>query len=247
VNTVAIIPARYGSTRFPGKPLANETGRTLIQHVYEQVRRAKSIDAVIIATDDERIIEAVKSFGGRAELTRSDHPSGTDRIAEVAQRLDAELIVNVQGDEPEIDPAHIDRLVARLVENDDLVQGTLACPFPKDGDPADPNAVKVVLDHRGRALYFSRSLIPCPRDSAGRPVAPEAWLLHIGVYAYRRDWLLELAALPQTPLEKREKLEQLRVLEHGRSIGVVVVDSAAVGIDTPADYQAFVARMKSRM
>ncbi|MFQ5411361.1 MAG: 3-deoxy-manno-octulosonate cytidylyltransferase [Phycisphaerae bacterium] len=246
MNTVAIIPARFASTRFPGKPLARETGKYLIQHVHEKVRSARSIDDVIIATDDERILEAVHSFGGRAAMTRPDHPSGTDRIAEVARRLDADLIVNVQGDEPEIDPAHLDRLVDALADPADLSLATLACPFSRQADPTDPNAVKVVLDHQGRALFFSRALIPYPRASAGHPVAPEHWLLHIGVYAYRRETLLELAALPPTPLEQSERLEQLRALEHGYSIAVVLVEFAAIGIDTPADYAAFVARMNAR-
>ncbi|MFQ5429062.1 MAG: 3-deoxy-manno-octulosonate cytidylyltransferase [Phycisphaerae bacterium] len=242
MKTVAIIPARYASSRFPGKPLAKATGKYLVQHVYEQASRASSIAEVVIATDDRRILEAASSFGGRAVLTRPDHPSGTDRVAEVAAGLDADVIVNVQGDEPEIDPAHIDALVALLAAELDISIGTLACPFAPDADPTDPNAVKVVLDARGRALYFSRSLVPYPREQAGRVAQPERWLLHLGLYAYRRAFLLELAGLPPTPLEEQEKLEQLRVLEHGHRIAVAVVDRAAVGIDTPEDYAAFVRR-----
>ncbi len=242
LNTIALIPARFASTRFPGKPLAHDTGKYLIQHVYEQVSRADAVSEVIVATDDDRIFQAVHSFGGRAEMTRADHPSGTDRVAEIAQHLDADIIVNVQGDEPELEPAHIDRLIALMADNPDAPVGTLACPFPPDADPTDPNANKVVLDARGRAMYFSRSLIPYPRDCNGQPDDPARWLLHIGIYAYRRAFLLELAKLPPTPLEQREQLEQLRVLEHGHTIAVAVVDRAAVGIDTPEDYAAFVRR-----
>ncbi|HVP12746.1 MAG TPA: 3-deoxy-manno-octulosonate cytidylyltransferase [Phycisphaerae bacterium] len=245
MNAIAIIPARYASTRFPGKPLLRDTGKYLIQHVCEQVGRARSIAEVIVATDDERIAEAVQSFGGRIAMTRADHPSGTDRVAEVARGLDAEIIVNVQGDEPEIEPGNIDKLVGLLVDDPTVRIGTLACPFPPGADPTDPNAVKVVLDARGRALYFSRSLIPYPRDTAGRPTTPGQWLLHLGIYAYRRPFLLDLAKLPPTPLEQREKLEQLRVLENGYTMAVGTVDKAAIGIDTPEDYAAFVARCRA--
>ena len=253
MKAVAVIPARYASTRFPGKPLANQTGKYLIQHVYEQVRGARSITEVIVATDDTRIREAVASFGGRVVMTRADHPSGTDRVAEAAESLDADVIVNVQGDEPEIEPESIDRLVALLADEADVRMGTLACPFAAGADPADPNAVKVVLDGRNRALYFSRALIPYPRDTQGRPDkpsgqpgAPSQWLLHIGIYAYRREFLLRLAKLSPTPLEQREKLEQLRALENGFPIAVAMVERAAVGIDTPKDYAAFVQRCCQR-
>ena len=258
MNAIAVIPARYASTRFPGKPLARETGKYIIQHVYEQVARATSISRTIVATDDERIFRAVQSFGGGVVMTRADHPSGTDRVAEAVADSDADVVVNVQGDEPEIEPADIDQLVALLSSRPDVPMGTLACPFPVGGDPADPNAVKVVLDTRGRALYFSRSLIPFPREAAGRaavsgprgavaahsePIgSPPAWLLHIGIYAYRRPFLLSLAKLPPTPLEQIERLEQLRALEHGYSIAVAIVERAAIGIDTPEDYAAFVRR-----
>lgn len=179
-------------------------------------------------------------------MTREDHPSGTDRVAEVAAGLDAEIIVNVQGDEPEIDPDHINRLIALLTTDQDVPIATLACPFPNGSDPNDPNAVKVVLDGQGRALYFSRALVPYPRDEEGKVDDSESWRLHLGLYAYRRDFLLQLAKLPPTPLEQREKLEQLRVLEHGYAIGVAVVDRAAIGIDTPEDYEAFVRRIRDR-
>ncbi|HKQ47649.1 MAG TPA: 3-deoxy-manno-octulosonate cytidylyltransferase [Phycisphaerae bacterium] len=242
MKAVAIIPARYASSRFPGKLLAKETGKYLIQHVYEQARRAARLGDVIVAADDPRIADAVRSFGGKAVMTRADHPSGSDRVAEVAAGLTADVIVNVQGDEPEIDPAYIDQLVDLMAADKDIPIGTLACPFPKDTDPSDPNAVKVVCDARGRALYFSRALIPFPRDTGGRPTEPHRWLLHLGIYAYRREFLLKLATLPPTPLELDEKLEQLRVLENGYPLAVGLVNQATIGIDTPEDYAAFVKR-----
>lgn len=261
---MAIIPARYASTRFPGKPLCAETGRPLIEHVYERVAVARSIGKVIVATDDERIAEAVRTFGGEVVMTRQDHPSGTDRVAEVAADLEADIIVNIQGDEPEIEPAFIDRLVDALRADADVPMATLACPFSAaaEADPSDPSTVKVVVDRRGRALYFSRSVIPYAKSGIlergkGRPVgesdvesasvsrfanAGGGALLHLGVYAYRRPFLLLLSRLSPTPLERVERLEQLRVLEHGYSIAVAVVSRAFVGIDTPADYEAFVGR-----
>jgi 3-deoxy-manno-octulosonate cytidylyltransferase (CMP-KDO synthetase) len=251
VNAVAIIPARYASSRFPAKALARETGKYLIQHVCEQVARCRAIRRVLVATDDARIADAVKSFGGEAVMTREDHPSGTDRVAEAAATLDCDVVVNVQGDEPEIEPAAIDHLVGLFEGRPDLSIATLACPFPADGDPRDPNAVKVVLSQSGEAMYFSRSLIPFPRDTGGNPFggalcSPSAspWHLHIGVYAYRRSFLFELAKLPPTPLEKLEKLEQLRVLENGHRMAVAVVPRSPVGIDTPEDYAAFVKRCR---
>jgi len=234
--------------------LAHQTGKFLIQHVVEQVRKASHISQVIVATDDQRIVEAVASFGGQAVMTRSDHPSGTDRVAEVAAGLDdvdcdieCDLIVNVQGDEPEIEPDAIDRLVDLMAERTDCDMGTLACPFsklPKSSDPTDPNRVKVVLDDAGRALYFSRSLIPYPRDGAGTPDNLDQIYLHVGIYAYRRAFLMTMCKLPTTHLEKTEKLEQLRVLEHGYRIAVALVDNATAGIDTPEDYAAFVKRFE---
>jgi len=241
MSVAAIIPARYGSTRFPGKPLARETGKYLIQHVYEQVTQARLIDVCLVATDDERIVEAVRSFGGRAVLTRPHHPSGSDRIAEVARARTEDIIVNVQGDEPEIEPAALDRLVQHLWQEPDLPCATLACSFPADADPDDPDCVKVVTDLSGVALYFSRARIPFPRE------VNEArhCLLHLGVYAYRRTALLEFAGWQPTPLERCERLEQLRMLEHGWRVGVVRVERAFVGIDTPEDYRRFVARWRA--
>ncbi|MEK6642388.1 MAG: 3-deoxy-manno-octulosonate cytidylyltransferase [Planctomycetota bacterium] len=246
MKAIAVIPARFASVRLPGKPLLRETGKFLIQHVYEQARSATTISRVVVATDDARILDAVKSFGGEAVMTRADHPSGTDRVAEVAAGMDADIVVNVQGDEPELEPGSIDTLVGLMAANADAPIGTLACPFAIGADPVDSNAVKVVVDQRGRALYFSRSLIPFPRDAGGRVETPTNWLLHLGIYAYRREFLMKLASLKQTPLEKAEKLEQLRVLEHGYPLVVGVVQRAAIGIDTPEDYAAFVARHAAR-
>jgi 3-deoxy-manno-octulosonate cytidylyltransferase (CMP-KDO synthetase) len=250
MEVVAIIPARYGSTRFPGKPLAAETGKPLIQHVYEQVGQAEEVTRCIVATDDDGILEAVQDFGGEAVLTRPDHPSGTDRIAEVVRNTpgaEDDIILNVQGDEPEIDPGDLDRLVRRLAEEPAATCGmaTLACPFPAEADPHDANCVKVVVNSAGRALYFSRSLIPYPRDGGGAARPAVCWL-HLGVYAYRRPFLLELASWPTGELEQIEKLEQLRVLERGYALAVEIVAGACVGIDTPHDYERFVARYRAR-
>ena len=240
---VAVIPARWASTRFPGKPLAKETGKFLVQHVYERVARAAGVDRVIVATDDQRIGEAVASFNGEWVLTLPDHPSGTDRVAEVARHLNCDVVVNVQGDEPEIEPQAIETLVSVLGDGPHPM-ATLACSFAAlrrqgiTADPADPHCVKVVCSG-GRALYFSRSVVPFVRHTDREFYGPH---LHLGVYAYRREFLLKLAALAPTPLERLEGLEQLRVLEHGFTIGVGIVERAAVGIDTPADYAAFVKR-----
>jgi len=248
MKTVAVIPARYASSRLPGKPLLRETGRCLIQHVCEQVAAARGIDAVFVATDDERIASAVASFGGRAILTRADHPSGTDRICEALERIDGDddqIVLNVQGDEPEIEPAALEALIGRMRAEPGLNVATLAAPFPEELDPADPSAVKVVLDARGRALYFSRARIPHPRDpEPDDPVARP--LLHLGVYAYRRGFLRRFASWPPGVLERIEKLEQLRLLERGEPIAVVRVERASVGIDTPQDYARFVARWRAR-
>ncbi len=245
MSVVVVIPARYDATRFPGKPLANKTGKYLIQHVYERAQQARTVDHVIVATDDKRIASAVASFGGRYAMTRKDHPSGTDRVAEVAREVEAELFVNVQGDEPEIEPSSIDTLV-NLMKKGGESMGTLACRFDDvarlgmDADPDDPNCVKVVVGG-DRAIYFSRSRIPHPRNPENVPT-----YLHLGIYAYRREFLLTLSSLPPTPLEKAEGLEQLRVLENGFPIAVGIVKTAAVGIDTPADYEAFVARHQTQ-
>ncbi|MHC5023003.1 MAG: 3-deoxy-manno-octulosonate cytidylyltransferase [Planctomycetota bacterium] len=243
-NVVAIIPARYESTRFPGKALADRTGRTLIQHVHERVVQSRLIEQVIVATDDERIAAAVASFGGDVVMTRSDHPNGTCRIAEAAAALDARVIVNVQGDEPEIEPDLIDLAIRALEDRPDCPVATLASPFAADEDPADPNIVKGVTDRDGAALYFSRALIPHPRVAGGAGAAP---LKHVGMYVYRRAFLLAYPDLSPTPLEQTERLEQLRVLEHGHKIAVAVGDARWHGIDTPAQYDEFVQRVQRQL
>jgi 3-deoxy-manno-octulosonate cytidylyltransferase (CMP-KDO synthetase) len=247
MRTSIVIPARYSSSRLPGKPLLRSTGKYLIQHVYERACLAKRADAVIVATDDSRIVAAVESFGGRCVMTRRDHPSGTDRVAQVAATLDTEVIINLQGDEPQIDPAALD-LLPDLLENDpEAVVATLAAPIMAEENYRDPNCVKIVRDGQGRALYFSRSPIPFVRDV--RPdfaARPYRFLQHIGLYAFRRDFLRQLAAEPPADLEQSEKLEQLRVLTMGRPIQVGVVPHASRGVDTFEDYQRFVAAYSSR-
>jgi 3-deoxy-manno-octulosonate cytidylyltransferase (CMP-KDO synthetase) len=241
MKTAIVIPARYASTRLPGKPLLRQTGKYLIQHVYERACQARCADLVVVATDDSRIVAAVESFGGQVILTRRDHPSGTDRVAEVAEQLDAEIVVNLQGDEPLIDPASIDLLVKCLAADPDADMATLAVPLSTLDQWQNPNCVKVVCDASGRALYFSRSPIPFVRD--GRPDfadRPPRFLQHLGLYAYRRRFLLQLAQSPPAPLEQLEKLEQLRALAQGRHIQVGLVDHAGVGVDTYDDYQRFV-------
>lgn len=246
MTVAAIIPARYASTRFPGKPLAAQTGKFLVQHVYEAVQAARRVTRVLVATDDDRIAAAVRSFGGEVEMTRPDHPTGTDRVAEVARRLDASLIINVQGDEPEMDPSSIDQLVDVMEARPEALMGSLACPFKSTVDLANPACVKVVLDKNGYALYFSRSLIPYPRDSQGKPETPSQWLLHQGIYAYRADFLQTLTRMAPTELEKVEQLEQLRALYHGVRIAMAVVPRESSGIDTPEQYAAFVERYRSQ-
>lgn len=241
MEIVGVIPARFASTRLPGKPLLSDTGRPLIAHVVEAARRARSLERVLVATDDPRIARAVADHGGEAVMTREDHPTGTDRVAEVAAGLPhARVIVNLQGDEPEISGAAIDRLVELLADDPEAPMATLATPITLDSVHHDPSCVKVVMNGRGRALYFSRAPIPFHRDPAVGPLG----FLHLGIYAYRRDFLLGLARLPQSPLESAEKLEQLRVLEAGFPIAVGVVDEPSIGIDTPDDYRRFVERWR---
>jgi 3-deoxy-manno-octulosonate cytidylyltransferase (CMP-KDO synthetase) len=240
MKTAIVIPARYASSRLPGKPLLRETGKYLVQHVYERARESRA-DRVLVATDDERIAAAVRGFGGEAVLTRADHPSGTDRVAEVARGLDADVIVNLQGDEPLLPPEHLDLLPELLRRDPAADVATLAVPVTTLEQWRDPACVKVVRDYFGRALYFSRSPIPHVRDGEptfGGEATP--FLQHLGLYAYRRAFLLYLATLPPEPLEELEKLEQLRVLGIGRRIQVGVVKHAGRGVDTPADYERFV-------
>jgi len=241
MKTAVIIPARYASSRLPGKPLLRETGKYLIQHVYERACRARNIDRVIVATDDSRIMSAVESFGGQSILTRSDHSSGTDRVAEVAEGLDSDVIVNLQGDEPLIEPSAIELLPALLQGNTEAAAATLAVPLTSVERWQNPNCTKVVCDDRGRALYFSRSPIPHVRD--GQPdfhARPLQFLQHLGVYAYRRAFLLRLAAMEPAALEQLEKLEQLRILAIGRAIQVGIVAHSSPGVDTYEDYREFV-------
>jgi 3-deoxy-manno-octulosonate cytidylyltransferase (CMP-KDO synthetase) len=240
VDSAIIIPARYASSRLPGKPLLRETGKYLIEHVYEQACRSRLAQLVIVATDDEQIVAAVESFGGKAAWTQSDHRTGTDRVAEVAKTLSCDVIVNLQGDEPMVDPSSLDALIALLGQtNTDMA--TLAVPLTSAEQWRDPNCVKVVCAEDGRALYFSRSPIPFVRDGEPAFGAPSrTFLQHLGIYAYRRDFLIELTAQPPSPLEDLEKLEQLRVLSMGRTIQVGVVNHAAIGVDTRADYERFV-------
>lgn len=230
-RTIAVIPARYGSTRFPGKPLAIICGKPMVQWCYESTSKCKDLDDVIVATDDERIVDAVTAFGGKAVMTSPNHQTGTDRIAEAVSGIDADLIVNVQGDEPLMSANVLSRLVKTMRETG-AQMGTAAVPFSKTGrDPMDPNAVKVVIDNRGFALYFSRSLMPYPRKG-GIPVEP---LLHWGLYAYRRDFLQDFVTWERGKLEACESLEQLRALENGAKISVIVTDERSVGVDVPED------------
>jgi 3-deoxy-manno-octulosonate cytidylyltransferase (CMP-KDO synthetase) len=276
-KTYGVIPARLASSRLPGKLLLADTGKPLIQYAWEAASRAAALDEVLIATDSPEIADAARRFGARVEQT-GEHPSGTDRIAEVVRRCcqDADVIVNVQGDEPELDPAAIDKVVALLRERPDVEMATLATPIRDLATLNDRSCVKVVCAADGRALYFSRLPIPCSRDrdpaellpSAERPESSDQsgrsvdvrtevdaldlclsarespWLLHLGLYAYRREFLLALTEMPPSRLEKLESLEQLRALEAGASIVVGVVAHRAAGIDTAADYARFVERQR---
>jgi len=268
VKIVVCIPARYASTRFPAKVLAKDTGKYLIQHTWEQACKAKLPVRVVIAADDEKIVQAAKQFGAECILTSPEHNSGTDRIAEAVGRSDADIVVNVQGDEPRIDPDHIDLLARLMLDNPEAPMATLVAPFAAREQIADPNVVKVVVSWpvaRGswpdaelapahdvrrttqnapaRAIYFSRSVIPYDRDRAGVGDAG-SYQRHIGIYAYRRDFLMKITSLPQTPLEKLEKLEQLRAIENGYTILVGKVEHTCEGIDTPEQYAAFAQQYK---
>lgn len=228
-----VIPSRYASTRLPGKPLLDIAGKPMVQHVYEQALKAESVAHVIVATDDKRIFDAVEGFGGIAMMTSPDHASGTDRLAEVAAvYADADIIINIQGDEPMIDPAVINHLAGMLIEEQDLLMAT-AKTLLHEEEYDNPAAVKVVTDKAGYALYFSRSLIPYPRNKDGFKVYK-----HIGIYAYKRDFLLAFSKMEQSQLEKIESLEQLRALDNGYKIKVLEVESAAVGVDTVEDLEA---------
>ena len=245
MKILACIPARYRSTRFTGKVLAKDTGKFLIQHTYERACLARLPDKVIIAADDERIAEAARSFGAECIPTSPDHKSGTDRIAEAIADINADIVVNLQADEPEIDPGNIDFLAQLLINNSDYQMATLAADFQSTGQITDPNIVKVIIDCDGRAIYFSRAPVPYDRGKSGAGEV-QKYLRHIGIYAYRKEFLLKITALPQTPLEKIEKLEQLRAIENGFPILVGKVKHTCDGIDTPQQYAEFVKREKQR-
>ncbi|MFQ5735189.1 MAG: 3-deoxy-manno-octulosonate cytidylyltransferase [Planctomycetaceae bacterium] len=259
MQVVGVIPARLQSTRLPRKLLLDDTGKPLIQYVWEAATRTATLDDVIVAADCEEICETVRCFGGRAELTGA-HSCGTDRVAEVVRRCcpNADVIVNLQGDEPELEPADVDRLVESMRRHADDEMATLATPIRDADTLRDPGCVKVVTAGDGRALYFSRTAIPFTRDlepaafleDRAKPQAadeircPSPWLLHVGLYAYRREFLLHLTALPPSRLEQLETLEQLRALEAGATVRVETVARAGIGIDTPNDYARFVERQR---
>jgi 3-deoxy-manno-octulosonate cytidylyltransferase (CMP-KDO synthetase) len=229
-KTVAVIPARYGSTRFPGKVLADLGGKPIIQHVYEKAK-ASIADEVYVAVDDEKVKKAVEAFGGLAVMTKPEHPSGTDRIREAVQGVEADVIINIQGDEPLIPVSVIDELIQRMTANSDIEMGTVAVPCGRNEVADNPNVVKVILDNAGYALYFSRSMLPFLRDGGEETEV----LRHWGIYAYRRDILDRFVTLPEGRLEKCEKLEQLRALENGIRIMVLKSNLESIGIDTPED------------
>lgn len=230
MKIIGIVPARLAAVRLPNKPLLDICGKPMIQRVWERVRMARSLEDVIVATPDEAIAAAVEAFGGRAAMTSAEHRSGTDRLAEVARGLDVEIVVNIQGDEPLIDPAAIDAAVQPLLDDTALQMTSLMCVCPAE-EIVNPATVKVVTDPRGRALYFSRATIPYRRNAeSALPV-----MQHIGLYAYRRDFLLTFASLPPTPLEMTESLEQLRAIENGHAIQMVQVPRAPLSVDTQED------------
>ena len=231
-RVVAIIPARYGSTRLPGKPLAQIDGRSMVEHVYRRVSSAESVNSVLVATDDERIARAVAGVGGEARMTRTDHISGTDRLAEVADAIACDIVVNVQADEPLIAATMINDVVAACAKPD-VMMSTLRCPLPDLAALHDPNVVKVAVDRQGSALFFSRAAIGLDRDAQRFPATTVD--KHIGIYAYHRRFLLTLSRLEPTPLERMERLEQLRVLEHGYRIMTTRTEHDPVAVDTPAD------------
>jgi 3-deoxy-manno-octulosonate cytidylyltransferase (CMP-KDO synthetase) len=234
-RVIAVIPARFGSSRFPGKVIAPLAGKPLVAHVYERTLKASTVDEIVIAVDDRRVQQALEPWGAATVMTRPDHRSGTDRVAEAVSAVDADVVVNVQGDEPLIDPRLIDQTVQALLSDADAVMATARRPILDDEEARNPNVVKVVCDKTGRALYFSRSLIPHVREQ-GDSLAGLYWQ-HIGLYVFRRPFLMEFAALEATPLEQAEKLEQLRALEHGRAIVVVDTDYESVGVDAPEDLE----------
>ncbi|MDF3128679.1 3-deoxy-manno-octulosonate cytidylyltransferase [Kiritimatiellaeota bacterium B1221] len=246
MKTVAVIPARYDSSRFPAKMLADLEGKPVILRTVERALKAESLDDVVVATDDRRIWDVVAAAGYRVCMTRKDHPSGTDRIVEAVQTLDVECVVNVQGDEPFMDPGLIDRLVARMQADDAPDVGTACTPITEGADLENPAVVKVVRNQQGCALYFSRSLIPFPRDEDAEDcLGRNLFFRHLGIYAYRRSFLERWESLDPHPLEMTEKLEQLRALAHGARIAVIDSDQTAPGIDTPEDLEAAITYLQS--
>ena len=239
LRAVAIIPARWASTRFPGKPLALIKNKPMIQWVVEQAQKATRLSDVIVATDDDRIFDAVIGFGGKAVMTSEEHATGSDRIAEVASGLKCDIVVNIQGDEPLIPPENIDRVIGCLDKNPDLNVATLMMAVRDSDEITDSNVVKVVADQKGRALYFSRSAIPFHRDEWKNGIVNETSQVfkHIGLYAYTRSFLLEFTRMNPTPIEQLEKLEQLRILEHGYPIQVEVTDKLSMGVDRVEDLE----------
>jgi len=231
---LGVIPARYSSSRFPGKALVSIAGKTMLQHVWERTSQTRYLTDVVIATDDDRIRAAAEAFRARVVMTRGDHLSGTDRVAEAASASQAHIVVNVQGDEPMIDPAAIDAAILGLLDDDlgEVSMGTLKKRIERPSDIPDPNVVKVVTDAKGNALYFSRSPIPYARDGE-----QPTYFKHIGLYVYRRDFLLSYPDLPVGPLERAERLEQLRALENGFKIRVVETEYESLGVDTPEDWK----------
>jgi 3-deoxy-manno-octulosonate cytidylyltransferase (CMP-KDO synthetase) len=234
-RVLAVIPARYASTRFPGKMIMPLAGKPLVQHTYERTVKAELVHEAVVATDDEKVADALAPYGTPVMLTNPDHPTGTDRIAEVARQRGESLIVNVQGDEPLIDPETIDNTIRPLLDRPDVVMSTACHRITRREDVQNPNIVKVVCDATGLALYFSRAPIPHIRDAADADV--HAHWQHIGLYVYRRDFLLRYAEMPQTPLEKLEKLEQLRALENGYRIAVVETAYKSIGVDVAEDFE----------
>lgn len=244
VKVVVVVPARYASTRLPGKPLVGLAGRPMIRHVYERAKQAQTVQRVIVATDDARIVDAVSGFGGEAVLTRADHRTGTERVAEVAAREEGDVFVNVQGDEPLIDPVSIDKAVGALLEEPVAQIATVATPVRHAGDIMDPNVVKTVLDFDGNALYFSRAPIPWVRDTQAK-LHVKYWK-HLGLYVFQRDALLEYPTLPLGELERVEQLEQLRWMENGWKIRVTEVTHDAVSVDVPEDVERVEKLMKEQ-
>lgn len=245
-RVIAIIPARFASTRYPGKVIAPLLGHPLVYHTWLRTSEASLVDHVVVATDSPEVVKALAPYPIEVVLTREDHATGTDRIAEVATEIAGDIVVNVQGDEPAIDPEAIDAVVRPLLEDSALQMATARRRITDRKMILDPNVVKVICDLRNKALYFSRLPIPCIRDDADRAAAPDCYWQHIGLYVYRRDFLLSYTQMPQTPLERLEKLEQLRALENGHDIAVIETNYEVIGVDTPEDLAEVSALLQRR-